>query len=255
VRSLNPCLGLCHYASWLRFIGTFSSTQAFLLSSSMHWISASSFFEDCPWLKVPPERRAEMVVLPQRFKGGLCGGSSSTGGKGKMSKLQALAAARQKRAGDEQGNQAKQTPGPADGERHKPTQLPEVASRPIGRRPAASTSASPLAGKDGSRSGQTLRRKSAEAADMPQDALGTQHMGINGPNIKASPSAFAATILGPLTDNCTPHTESITEKKFRFPLCIQFNPTETSAFLGPSPDDTVAAAQSSRGQYTRLTTR
>lgn len=57
--------------------------------------SCADFFRDTPWLNVPRDREAVFIV-PLYPRGGLLGGSSDGGPK--MSKLQALAAARKKKA-------------------------------------------------------------------------------------------------------------------------------------------------------------
>src|ERR1700709_1407075 len=57
--------------------------------------SFAEFFKDSPWLNIPPERQT-IFLAPLYPRGGLLGGSSD--GTPKMSKLQALAAARKKKA-------------------------------------------------------------------------------------------------------------------------------------------------------------
>lgn len=56
----------------------------------------ATFFADMPWLNIPEERRTVFVAPPQP-RGGLLGGSSTP----KLSKLQALAAARKRKAEEE----------------------------------------------------------------------------------------------------------------------------------------------------------
>lgn len=55
--------------------------------------SAQDFFHDCPWLDVPPQRRAEIQIEPL-YRPGLLGGSPASAEPQKTSKLAALAAKR-----------------------------------------------------------------------------------------------------------------------------------------------------------------
>ncbi|KAJ9653714.1 hypothetical protein H2198_007112 [Neophaeococcomyces mojaviensis] len=56
--------------------------------------SVKGFFDDCPWLQIPPHRKAEILVEPVHTVRGLLGGASKDP---KMSKLAALAAKRRQK--------------------------------------------------------------------------------------------------------------------------------------------------------------
>lgn len=92
----KPSEGMCA-SSFISL--TLSRQQVFSEADSKSrepTISMASFFADMPWLNIPEDRRTTFVA-PQRHRGGLLGGSSTP----KLSKLQALAAARKKKANEE----------------------------------------------------------------------------------------------------------------------------------------------------------
>jgi elongation factor 1 alpha-like protein len=62
--------------------------------------TAKDFFQDSPWLKIPPHRRGEILIEPVFPRLGLLGGSSA--GEGKMSKIAALAARRRQKENEKQ---------------------------------------------------------------------------------------------------------------------------------------------------------
>jgi len=62
--------------------------------------TAKDFFQDSPWLNIPPHRRAEILIEPVFPRLGLLGGSSA--GEGKMSKIAALAARRRQKENEKQ---------------------------------------------------------------------------------------------------------------------------------------------------------
>lgn len=55
---------------------------------------ARDFFHDCPWLCIPPKRKADIKIEPLYQRCGLLGGSPANAQPPKMSKLAALAAKR-----------------------------------------------------------------------------------------------------------------------------------------------------------------
>lgn len=68
--------------------------------------TAKEFFRDCPWLRIPADREAEILIEPLYPRLGLLGGSSSAGDGGKMSKLAALAAKRRQKENEKIGSPA-----------------------------------------------------------------------------------------------------------------------------------------------------
>ncbi|KAI8965085.1 P-loop containing nucleoside triphosphate hydrolase protein [Daldinia sp. FL1419] len=209
-----------------------------------------AFFSDMPWLNIPKDRETTFIK-PLQPRGGLLGGA---GAAGKVSKLQALAAARKKKA-EEKRSDEKQLQGTTQGLNSLsivPSQ-PELVKENI--RPISITS------------GGMIEATSTNAADIPQqtstkssEAVGGQiqeqekREGINvtptnspGPTDSpsaaepvqaATPSPFAQILLGSNHTSVKP-----IRKTYPFPY-INLTPEITDAFSAPSPDDIVLAAQS-----------
>jgi elongation factor 1 alpha-like protein len=206
--------------------------------------SFADFFRDMPWLNVPRHREAEFIE-PLYPRGGLLGGASTSGGK--MSKLQALAAARKKKAEEQKSDKAvndaaEQTsklsfasgPGP---ESKKENIKPSVA------RAGGKTSSS------GTMETQRIQRQgqSSESSPMIHDLPkfdptkpGPTTSQKTEPQLEpVAPSAFAQALLGPETSS----SSSSPKNFYQFPY-MSFTPSITDAFSGPSPDDVVLTAQS-----------
>ncbi len=205
----------------------------------MSWISASRFFEDCPWSRVPSTRQANILIEPLFPKGGLVGGSST----GKMSKLQRLAAERLRRSNERASfDEGFQSTG------GRSSSLAESLEKL--RRPARASKS------EGSGAPTSLQDINEIQADPPPTSTAVvdpaaprreEKVLQSLEQLKAAPSPFAITLLGlsqerPSSTRGTPghHADDV-----RYMLY----PTETdfSAFLGPSPDDIVMAAQQSKG--------
>lgn len=201
-------------------------------------------FHDMPWLNIPKDRQA-VFIPPQLPRGGLLGGA---GPGQKMSKLQALAAARKKAAeskkagaGDAQVPQQQMEDlslGGADmvKENFNPT-LGAMARLRINPNTANTTTAiaTPPA----------LPTPGGLPDPPPQDSgfgLGNEpppDSDLDMPlPVIAQPSAFARTLLGPPAN---PRTVT-QQQSFALPY-MAFMPTMVDAFSQPSPDDTVLAAQ------------
>ncbi|SPO04977.1 related to translation elongation factor HBS1 protein [Cephalotrichum gorgonifer] len=210
-------------------------------------VPAEWHFWDTPWLNVPLEKQS-IFVAPARM-GGLLGGSS---GAPKLSKLQALAAARKSKKADgkkdvesaaKSSTQSPPSGGPSPGASKDNVKL-DIRLR--SRR-------SPRAGPDGLRegesgSGQEVPEGSNMDASVPP-AVGTEASSHNPtPEAEACvipqaprPSAFASTLFGAASDN--------TSAPQSYPLPYTTLPTYSAKpFLQPSPDDIVLAAQSQAGK-------
>ncbi|KAM0478516.1 hypothetical protein ACHAPX_005105 [Trichoderma viride] len=208
-----------------------------------------TFFDDMPWLEIPKEREA-VFIEPPRSIGGLLGGSSSAP---KMSKLQALAALRKKKA-EEKKDQERVTP-PED----------EVSK----------LSLSDSRNKENTNLGSKLQPDSAVASnalvqegEIPKGAGGNSAGGhVGSPAINESessvntkteqepvvshshaPSAFARTLFG----------STLEADQAQRPHVFAMPYTQSSSFLAnafsePSPDDIVLAAQAKAGKKTPAT--
>lgn len=211
----------------------------------------SSFFHDMPWGNIPKHRETAFIP-PSRPRGGLLGGS---GVPPKMTKLQALAAARKKKTEEKKAEEQGATQDNVEQTRTKMTELA------VGDGPAAKESM-PLAGAFGKRlktsestaqgrkplvETEPLRPKSqqvSEMAEKPEDLP---------PIEKAQPSAFAQTLFGlpsanlkrpePTTNGDTLATSRPSKLPGLLPLYPNLPSSVFDAFSQPSPDDVVFAAQ------------
>ncbi|KAF4964922.1 hypothetical protein FSARC_7194 [Fusarium sarcochroum] len=197
----------------------------------------SWYFNDMPWLNVPQQRQT-IFIEPERPRGGLLGG----GGEGapKMSKLQALAAARKKK-NEEKKEQEKAERGLerlSINESQKENQQPfSQASRQV---PEPAPQVNPLPSED------NLERE-ASTEDTNQSNAGNTLKGRDFDDLppvivsQAAPSAFARTLFG-----------SAPAKPPRpdfFAMPYSSSPSFVAqAFAEPSPDDIVLAAQAKAGK-------
>ncbi|KAL4817258.1 hypothetical protein BDW67DRAFT_174826 [Aspergillus spinulosporus] len=217
--------------------------------------SAADFFRDSPWLNIPAQRKADILVEPLYPRLGLLGGAPESGG-GKMSKLAALAAARKKKESDKPpasttGNDAQSTS--------------EAKGAPLSLRERL---ASKQGKQESSPSLQHLKRRSEQsqpqkkspepkpstpAATGLEDSVKNIQIEDNRQqekkeqplNIRAPPSTFAVTIVG---DDTRP---KMTEPSHLYTNTLDLiriygqELAEPFDFSGPSPDDVVLNAQSS----------
>ena len=236
-----------------------------MASSTAHF-SAADFFSDCPWLKIPPHRKADILVEPLYPRLGLLGGAPESDGKmsgGKMSKLAALAAARRKKEGE------KATPSPTSqaeagstetsstdrtgtplslmerlSATSKQQKLAEGASglRTLGKVPRTGTSA---ASKQPSADPGELPKRSNELQAEEQQAKESEAKEEPSySNIRAAPSPFAAAIVGPTLATRTEPSHFHPQDLDLMEVYGQ-DLAEAFDFTGPSPDDIVLNAQSS----------
>ena len=202
----------------------------------------ADFWKDIQWLNIPENRRT--TFIEPSYPRGLLGGNPDA--PPKMSKLQALAAARKKKA-----------------EEQKKASSPDEIAKPMASlnlsniaNTERSVSGSPdrreslalqTPGKENARSFSGLKRKdSSPHSKTPRPS--TPSMQVETPFQPmqeeplvetAAPSAFAMTMFG--GDMASLRRPSATT--FSLPYG-DFRIQSADAFSGPSPDDVVKAAQS-----------
>ncbi|RDA88040.1 hypothetical protein CP532_5306 [Ophiocordyceps camponoti-leonardi (nom. inval.)] len=225
------------------------------LSDKLPMCSGLADFSDMPWLNIPSDRQA-VLIPPFRPRGGLLGGGD---GPPKISKLQALAAARKKRnigkkeeddisqAGDDIGRLSL-----VDRTNDQKPGLPASLEKSSLRPPYPGSTA-----PDVSHHGQEQRRKlpkksneaheqdQAKAASKPDVSRSLRPEGDAAVMsfCKAAPSAFARTLLGPAPDRRQANRPDV----FPMPYAAS-SAFVATAFLKPSPDDIVLAAQAKAGK-------
>ncbi|KAI0199858.1 hypothetical protein F4808DRAFT_431503 [Astrocystis sublimbata] len=225
--------------------------------------SLAGFFHDMPWLDVPNERRT-VFIEPLQPPGGLLGGSAPVA---KMSKLQALAAARKKKAEEAKENHILES-------QNKLSSPPSIHATPEISKEQTGHMSHPLVarlGRHRDSESVPIRTKSQSkttsdmAAETPSNTATTQPLTFDTryteedpqlclPNEQvvekdppsgsfcAAPSAFAQTLLG-VNPN---HSEPVPKKpqSYELPYMRFITPEIAKAFAEPSPDDVVLAAQS-----------
>lgn len=205
----------------------------------LHPFSAAAFFEDSPWLNIPPSRRGEILIEPLYPRAGLLGGSSGNSG-GKVSKLAALAAARKKKDVDDVGDRASR----------QQSASVTLLNRLGGSRSSKSSDETVTIGasdkdlKQESRRYQPRRKSPGPAPQMTKGSdqqVATQVQTETKPtNMQASPSLFAKTMLGgpnPTQPPGQPHID------LPLPYMTDVHSVELTVFTEPSPDDVVTNAQ------------
>jgi elongation factor 1 alpha-like protein len=190
--------------------------------------SFAEFFKDTPWLSIPADREA-VLIAPLYPRGGLLGGASD--GVPKMSKLQALAAARKKKAQDEKSGGGSVVERPMAvlniGSDEKPTETvapkPGLRSFPIRKRKDSNPHE-----KSPTKPQHIDRSLEIPSESEPVPALD-----------QAPPSAFASTMF-----SSTFQPQRQPENLFTLPYTATVSSPVADPFAGPSPDDVVIAAQS-----------
>ena len=190
--------------------------------------SFADFFKDMPWLNTPVDRHT-VFVEPLYPRGGLLGGSSD--GAPKMSKLQALAAARKKKA-QEQKSESLGVEKPmselsinGDGK----------VSSPVEPTPKQPSRGFPLRKRKDSNPHEKQPKAPSPKKDV-QTADPDTPMDI-APIDQAEPSAFASIMFS------SSITSAPSASLFTLPYTAAAI-TSTDPFAEPSPDDVVIAAQS-----------
>ncbi|KAH9996435.1 hypothetical protein F4779DRAFT_606954 [Xylariaceae sp. FL0662B] len=197
-------------------------------------ISFINFFDDMPWLNIPIHRKTTFVE-PPRLPGGLLGGASTPG---KVSKLQALAAARRKKAGEHKPdeNSVQETARqfgtlsitPESSQASKENTRP--SSLATGRKPALADPGF----NDATRYKNTIQKEIRD-----DQALSVVPSRIFAPPEAAPPSAFAQALLGSINSS----SATMTKNHYQFPY-MNLTSSVADAFSVPSPDDVVLTAQS-----------
>lgn len=189
--------------------------------------SFADFFKDMPWLNIPIERQT-IFVEPLYPRGGLLGGSSD--GAPKMSKLQALAAARKKKAQEQKSGSSgvdKPMSELSINGASKEEDITETAPKP--------SREFPLRKRKDSNPHEKPSKAPSPKKDVERVDPDTQ-MDI-APVDQAEPSAFASTMFS------SPMPSAPSANLFTLPYTATAT-TATDPFAGPSPDDVVIAAQS-----------
>jgi elongation factor 1 alpha-like protein len=215
--------------------------------------SASDFFRDAPWLNIPSCRHGEILIESLYPRGGLLGGS---GAAPKVSKLAALAAARKMQAAEK----AKENSSPS-GESRKATGSLASLSR-LGSNKhqdeSSATEQSTLARDSRTptqcdyKDHKNLYNDTPSEVDIapalsPSVNLVPTVKGLQIVDLQALPSVFARTVLGDAENQR--HPVQLNDI-FSLPFVRAKKHTKTDAFLGPSPDDIVVAAQSGKPKGT-----
>lgn len=212
-------------------------------------ITAKDFFHDCPWLKIPHERRGEILIEPLYPQGRLLGGSSSSG-EPKVSKLAALAAARRKKENEQTGCRPSS--------HSSVTLLDKLSKKPQNETHRDAKELHNLEetkpDNTGTRSYRNINRRNKsppksitilEESNATSKATATQEERQPSYIVPAaSPSPFAKIMLGVLQDTTSSSFVSLGVVDLNFPDLTQTN-SSSNAFAGPSPDDVVTNAQNS----------
>ncbi|EFY91233.1 TEF1 protein [Metarhizium acridum CQMa 102] len=219
-----------------------------------------SEFDDMPWLNTPQSRQATLLA-PSEPRGGLLGGA---GDAPKMSKLQALAAARKKK-NDEKKEQAKASEAEsgmkrlsiADDSQKGTTKGASSPAKRL-RGPDMLASSRPILGRGDSRSESCQNTQSSAApvaaiASQQEPGKPNQYPLVQWeeqeedaePAPACAPSAFAKTLFGPAPEDRQANRPDF----FAMPYAASSSFLAT-AFSNPSPDDIVLAAQTKAGKKT-----
>lgn len=220
------------------------------MSCSAHF-SVTDFFSDSPWLNIPEDRRGEILIEPLYPRGGLQGGSSKPDGAPK-SKLAALAAARKKKEnqGAEDGQNSTSSVALLDklggmSRQVKPDNSPNSSSH----KPSSAITEQTV-----NEQPRKYRRRKSKGLEPPQDdqpareALNKSNS-VPSPDIEkrpevtptAGPSVFAQIIFGAPTVSQQHDIQTSDHYMLGSDTHAEFD------FAGPSPDDVVTKAQSTKG--------
>lgn len=204
-------------------------------------LTAASYFHGISWMGIPQSRQA-ILTPPQPLPGGLLGGGEGP----KLSKLQALAAARKKKT------DVKKDDDKVDRAEKRMSSLAITE-------PSSKESGSGLLAKRQKLSGEStpqpsatsqLRTSSSDApsgmdVDLAQETpAGNDELTQDDCFVVPStrPSAFAQTLFGPSQDSA----DASQTYNMPYTTSSSFVP---SAFTQPSPDDIVLAAQAKGSRF------
>lgn len=213
--------------------------------------SVADFFKDSPWLKVPKDRLGEIIIEPLNPRGRLLGGASKQEGAPKT-KLAALAAARRKKETQrsENGQHATSSVALLDklGGKSQEVQANKNLPSPhetLNKDVAEQTTNVQLR-KYPTRK---LANQGSEQKGVGFEDSGPRTEAVSQADVverrettpAATPSIFAQTMLGFSANAQGPDTDRSDDYALQNPE----SHTEFD-FSGPSPDDVVLKAQSSR---------
>lgn len=226
----------------MTFAHALAEDDDFMVQHCSKVFDMAEFFKDTPWLNVPAERQATLIP-PLYPRGGLLGGSSN--GAPKLSKLQALAAARKKKAQEQKLESSSEVEKPmaslslgpsTDNHPNTPSDERLSLSQDATQKPASR--GFPLRKRKNSNPHEKAPKAPPVEAEPTPDREG---MDLDqDQNDQACPSAFASTMFG--SASTSPRKP---ENIFTMPYVATIVAAPpTDAFAGPSPDDVVLAAQS-----------
>jgi elongation factor 1 alpha-like protein len=216
-------------------------------------MSPSWYFQDMPWGNIPKTRIANLVP-PPGTPGGLLGGGD---GAPKMSKLQALAAARKKKASDgstdsEVGEAQKgvsllsvsETTGKSN---IKPSPFKRQRLNPADAPPDQDATVEATNNERGAERNENATRMIIDQAKLLGVSVDSTQEEDSVVFQASTPSAFAMTVFGSSPGTATSSTQSYLPY-IASPL---FDP---NAFAEPSPDDIVLAAQAQGSRFGKTQT-
>ncbi len=218
-------------------------------------LSVAEFFRDSPWLDVPKERIGEILVEPLYARRGLLGGTSKQDGAPK-SKLAALVATRKNKENQrpEDGRISTNSVALLDklavtSRESKMNQGPDTSV------PSRQSQTTERAAKVRNRQYHARKPQDTSVLKPPQEVSSIIEMPPPRPSVEsqpegvpaATPSVFAQIMLGLISKAESVEPQSLDQHAVRaFVNCTEFN------FAGPSPDDVVLEAQTSKSQPSKI---
>ncbi|RBA16609.1 elongation factor 1-alpha [Fusarium proliferatum] len=191
-------------------------------------------FDDMPWMSVPQERQT-VFIEPERPRGGLLGGGE---GPPKMSKLQALAAARKKKTEEkkelERAGRGLERLSINESQKENQPILGQVRQAP---EPTLRVKSSP---QEESTEVAAITDNLKDTDSTPKGWLMDEDLPVMMP--RAAPSAFARTLFGSAPSKAPRPDEIFAMPYTSSPIYV------AEAFAEPSPDDVVLAAQAKAGK-------
>lgn len=196
-------------------------------------------FFDMPWLQTPGHRQTTFIA-PWAPPGGLLGGSE---GAPKMSKLQALAAARKKKT--EQKKEQEKELQAEKGMKDLSISSPKPIEKTKQAAPAASSTPPPM-GRASQSTGELSSNSNHPASAHLDHSMDDVESQVNMASHRPAPSAFAQTLIGSAPGGSQKHTQDV------FAMAYASSSSYlASAFSEPSPDDIVLAAQAKGSNFAR----
>ncbi|KAG4289493.1 elongation factor 1-alpha [Fusarium proliferatum] len=191
-------------------------------------------FDDMPWMSVPQERQT-VFIEPERPRGGLLGGGE---GPPKMSKLQALAAARKKKTEEkkelERAGRGLERLSINESQKENQPILGQVRQAP---EPTLRVKSPP---QEESTEVAAITDNLKDTDSTPKGWLMDEDLPVMMP--RAAPSAFAQTLFGSAPSKAPRPDEIFAMPYTSSPIYV------AEAFAEPSPDDVVLAAQAKAGK-------